>query len=199
MLPNFPRILAELDKLISKRLRDRVRLGHPIISMAHHTTQHEGDRMILGRVDGAQKEIDYKEFESVLRISREEIQSLTFEDIMKKIDAIAEEMTGNMAQIMYSNIEQITKEAGTVIDQGGKPFTFETFLEGLKRIWVDFDEETGQPHMPTIVMNPALHSKIKDKLPEWENNPEYKKRFEEIIKRKYKEWHDRESNRKLVD
>ncbi|MEW5899851.1 MAG: hypothetical protein AB1715_00125, partial [Acidobacteriota bacterium] len=104
MLPNFPSILAELDKLINKRLRYRVRMGHPIISMAHHTTQHEGDRMILGTVNGTQKEMDYKEFESVLRISREEIKSLNIDDIIKKIDAIAEEMTGNMARMMYSNI-----------------------------------------------------------------------------------------------
>jgi len=199
MLPDFPSILAELDKLINKRLRDRVRMGHPIISKGHHTTQHEGDRMIFGTVNGTQKEMDYKEFESVLRISREEIKSLSIDDIIKKIDAIAEEMTGNMARMMYSNIEQITKEAGTAIDQGGKPFTFETFLEALERIWIDFDEETGQPHMPTLVVPPALYTKIREKLPEWENNLEYKKRFEELMKWKLKEWHDRESNRKLVD
>jgi DNA-binding FrmR family transcriptional regulator len=199
MLPDFPRILAELDKLINKRLRYRVRMGHPIISMAGHTTQHEGDRMVYSTVNGTQKEMLYEESRSVFGISREEMKSLTIEDIIKKIDAVAEEMTGGMARMMYSHIEQITKEAGTAIDQGGKPFTFENLLEAIDRIWIDFDEETGQPHMPTIVMHPSLHAKIKDKIPEWENNPEYKKKFEELMKHKYKEWHDRESNRKLVD
>jgi hypothetical protein len=199
MLPDFPNILAKLDNLITKRLQYRVRMGDPIISMAHHTFQHEGDRMVFGTVDGKQKEMDYKQFESVFQISREEIKSLTIGDIIKKIDAVAEEMTGNMARTMFSTIEQITKEAGTSIDQGGKPFTFETFLEVLERVWIDYDEETGRPHMPSLVMHPNLYAKIKDKLPEWESNPEYKRRYEEIMKRKYREWYDRESNRKLVE
>jgi len=127
------------------------------------------------------------------------MKSLTIDDIIKKIDAVAEEMTGHMARSMFANIEEATKEAGTNIDQGGKPFTPDTYLEGLEKIQIDFDEETGRPHMPTLVVNPRLYAEIKDKLPEWENNTEYKKRLEEIIKRKYREWYDRESNRKLVE
>jgi len=48
-------------------------------------------------------------------------------------------------------------------------------------------------------VSPNLGAKLKEKLPEWEANSEYKKRFEDLIERKRKEWNDRESNRKLVD
>lgn len=199
MLPDFPKIISELHNLINIRLRSRVRTGDPVISMVHHIAQHEGEQMVLGTVEGKQKEMDYKKFESVFRISKDEIKSLTIEDIIKKIDSVADEMTGHMARTMFATIEQATKEGGTEIDQGGKPFTFETFLEGLDKIWIDFDEKTGQPHMPSLIMHPNLFAKIKDKLPEWEKNEEYRKRFDEIMKRKYKEWYDREGNRKLVD
>jgi len=199
MLPDFPKIISELNNLINIRLRNRVRTGDPVISMAHYISQHEGDQLVLGTIDGNQKETDYKNFESVFRISRDKIKSLTIEDILKKVDSVAEEMTGHMARTMFASIEQAVKENRTEIDQDGKPFTFEAFLEGLDKIWIDFDEKTGQPHMPSLVMHPNLYAKIKDKLLEWERNEEYRKRFDEIMKRKYKEWYDRESNRKLVE
>jgi len=199
MLPDFPKIKSDLHNLITLRLRHRVKTGDPVISMAHHISQHEGDKAILGTIEGKQKELDYKGFESIFRISKDEIKSLTIEDVIKKIDSVANEMTGHMAQTMFANIKEAAKEVGTEIEQKGKPFTFETFLEALDKIWIDFDEKTGKPHMPSLVMHPNLLARIKDKFPEWEKNEEYRKRFNEIMKRKYKEWYDRESNRKLVD
>ena len=199
MLPDFPKIISELHNLINIRLRHRARTGDPVISIVRHAFQHEGNQMILGTVEGKQKELDYKEFESVFRISKDEIKSLTIEDIIKKIDSVADEITGHMARMMFATIEQATKEAGTAIDGGGKPFTFEMFLEALDKIWIDFDEKTGQPHIPRLVMPPNLFAKNKDKFLEWWKNEEYGKRFDEVMKRKYKEWYDRENNRKLVD
>jgi len=199
MLPDFPKIISELHNLINIRLRHRVRTGDPVISMVRHAFQHEGDQMILGTVEGKQRELNYKEFKSVFRISKEEIKSLTIEDVIKKTDSVADEITGHMARMMFATIDQAAKEGGTEIDGGGKPFTFERFLEAIDKSWIDFDEKTGQPHMPSLVMHPNLYAKIKDKLQEWERNEEYRKRFDKIMKRKYKEWYDRESNRKLVE
>jgi hypothetical protein len=80
----------------------------------------------------------------------------------------------------------------------GQPFTFELFLETLEKISIDFDDQ-GNPYLPTVVVSPELGAKLKSKLPEWEANPDYDKRFKELIERKRKEWNDRESHRKLVD
>jgi hypothetical protein len=199
MLPDFPSIKSQLQTLVSKRLQYRVRAGDPVVAMIGHSIQHEGDRRIYGTVEGKQKELDYKKLESSFSISGDEIKSLTLVDIIKRIDKAAEEMSGHMARTIFTTINQVTEEAGTIIDGGGKPFTFETFLEALDKVGIDFDEETKQPHMPALVMSPDLFAKIKDKIPEWEKNEEYTRRFNEIMKQKYEEWYARECNRKLVD
>jgi len=199
MLPDFPSIKSDLINLVNRRLRHHARMGAPAVAMIRHTFQHEGDRMIYSTVEGSRKEVDYKRVESSLKISRNEIKTLTMEDIIKRIDATAKEFAGKMERGIFSSMAQATKEAGTDIDYGGKPFSFETLLTALDTISIDFDEETKQPHMPAIFMGPELYEKIKDKLPEWEKNEEYKKRWDEVLKRKYEEWYARESNRKLVD
>jgi hypothetical protein len=174
-------------------------MGDPIVAMIGESFQHEGDRMIYRTVEGTQKELDYKKVQASFSISRDEIKSLTVEDIIKRVDAAAQELSGHMARTIFAAIDQGTKEAGTQIDHGGKPFSPEVLFEALEKISIDFDEDTKQPHMPSMVVSPELAAKIKDKLPEWERNEEYKKRFDEIMKRKYEEWYARESNRKLVD
>lgn len=172
MLPDFPSIKAELINLISKRLRHRVRTGDPVLAMITHTVQHEGDRRAYGTVEGDRKEVDYKKIESILSVSRSELKSLTVEDIIRQVDAAADELTGHMARTVFATVEQITNEAGAAVDAGGKPLTFETFSEALDRIRIDFDEETRQPLMPTLVMGPDLFAKVKEKIPEWEKNQE---------------------------
>lgn len=199
MLPDFPSIKSDLINLVNKRLRHHAHMGAPLVAMMPYSVQHEGDRMVYSTVEGNRKEVDYKRVGSSFKISRDEIKTLTAEDILKRIDATAKELAGKMERGIFSTIAQATKEAGTNIDYGGKPFSFETLLTALDTISIEFDEETKQPQMPAIFMSPELYEKIKDKLPEWEQNEEYRKRWDEVLRRKYEEWYARESNRKLVD
>lgn len=199
MLPDFPSIKSDLINLVNRRLIHHALMGAPAVAIMRHSVQHEGDRMIYSTVEGKRKEVDYKRVESSFKISRDEIKTLTVEEIIKRIDATAKEFADKMERGIFSTIAQATKEAGTDIDYGGKPFSFETLLTALDTISIDFDEETKQPDMPALFIGPELYEKIKDKLPEWEKNEEYKKRWDEVLKRKYEEWYARESNRKLVD
>jgi hypothetical protein len=199
MLPDFPNIKSHLDKLVERRLRYRAKMGDPAVAMIGQVFQHEGDRMVYHTVEGTQKELDYKKAEASFSVSRDEVKSLTIDDIIQKIDAAAQQMSSQMARTIFAAIERTSKEAGTEVNAGGKPFSPEVLFEALEKISIDFDEETGEPLMPSVFVSPEVANKIKDKLPEWENNEEYTKRHYEIMKRKYEEWNARESNRKLVD
>ena len=46
---------------------------------------------------------------------------------------------------------------------------------------------------------PEMADVIRERFMEWIRDPEFRKRHEEIMRRKYEAWRDRESNRKLVD
>lgn len=199
MLPDFPSIKSDLDNLATQRLRERVKQGDPVISMIGRTLQHEGRKHSYTTEEGKAREVDYQKSEAAFSISRSEMKSLTLKDIIDKLDQAAEEMTGQVARVMFAAFEESTKEAGTRVDAGGQPLTPPLLLEALEKMRIDFDEETGQPHLPTIVVHPQAFAKIREKLPEWEKDEEYKRRYQEIMKRKYDEWYARESNRKLAD
>ena len=100
---------------------------------------------------------------------------------------------------VYLEVKEIvTTKTGNVVDAEGKPISYELLLRTLETIQLDFDDN-GNPLMPTMVVSPEQYEKMKEKIVEWENDPECNKQFEKIINQKRKEWHDRESNRKLVD
>ncbi|MCK4818719.1 hypothetical protein KA005_23305, partial [bacterium] len=94
-------------------------------------------------------------------------------------------------------LNEVTAKTGNVVDAGGQPLSHELLLKTLETIQLDFDDN-GKPIMPTLVVSPQQYEKIKVKNIEWENDPECQKQFEQMMNRKRKEWHDRESNRKLV-
>jgi hypothetical protein len=107
-------------------------------------------------------------------------------------------MKKQQAQLFFTKIEEATEKTGNIVDGKGKPFSPEFFLEALDKILIEFDDQ-GQPYLPTMFVSPELGNRIKDKLPEWESDPNHKKQFDELINKKRAEWNDRESHRKLVD
>lgn len=199
MLPDFPAIKNDLQDAMTLRLRNKVRMGDPVIAMTPHTLQHEGDKKTYETVQRDQKAMNYKRIEATFSIKREEMRTLTVEQILERVDAAAEEMTRQMATSMFAAISQATDEVGNTVDNAGQPFTFDTLLQGLEKIEIDFDPVTGKPQMPSMVMSPELYEKVKDKLPGWEADPDCNARFETLMKKKRDEWNDRESHRKLVD
>src|SRR2546428_740630 len=74
------------------------------------------------------------------------------------------------------------------------------YFEGNRFETHDVDGD-GQPDLSfiRIVVHPELGRLLQEKGPEWEADPAFQKRRDEIIARKRIEWSDRESNRKLVD
>jgi hypothetical protein len=99
---------------------------------------------------------------------------------------------------MFALLEKVTERTGNIVDARRSSIESNPILDALEKIEIDFDK-FGNPIMPTIVMPPAEHNKIKGKLKDWANNPEMEKRWKEIIGKKKKQWLDRENSRKLVD
>jgi hypothetical protein len=199
MLPDFPEIKEELERLARDRLRQRLRYGDPVLAMVRQIRQHEGRDSIYTTVSGEEQRADYKQVMGEITINIDELIDLPIDAVMERVDAAAEDMLKQIVPSMFAKLKEVTDEVGNVVDAGGKPFSFDLFLETLEKIWIDFNEETGKPKLPTIVVSPQLAEQVKTLLPEWEQNEEYKRRFAELIERKRRQWNDRESNRKLVD
>ena len=197
MLPDFPKIKEKLKKAINRYLQNLVR-QEPFLSQIREERHFEGNRMTLKTQDGELDQSEYKEISGELSIKKEDIITKGPMAFIENVYNTAEEIKKQKAKLVFDKLKEVTDKTGNVVNGKGQPFTFDLFIESLEKIWIDFDDQ-GRPYLPTLVVSPNLGAKLKEKLPEWEANSEYKKRFEDLIEKKRKEWNDRESNRKLVD
>lgn len=199
MLPDFAELKEKLEALAKRRLRQYVRRRDPVIREIRHMYIHEGTGSRYRTMDGTEDRMELKPSVAELRATPDEILDWSLEDVLKRIDGLGEQMLAQIVPAMFGKVKEATNRTGNVVDAGGQPFSFEVFIAGIEKVWIDFDDETGEPHLPTIVVPPGVAERLRTILPEWEKNEDYKRRFSEVIETKRQAWNDRESRRKLVD
>jgi len=197
VLPDFIPVKKKISKVLTSYLRKKLQ-SEPFIGQLRHKVQHEGDRIVMKTYDGSIDKIEYKTLGSEFNIQTEEIIKEGPNAFIKHIDKLVEDLIKQKSKVVFQKLNEITSKTGNVVNLHGEPFTPEKLLEALDKIQMEFDED-GRPTNLTIVMHPDLWNKIKDKIPEWEADTEFRKKHDAIIEKKRREWLDRENNRKLVD
>ena len=117
---------------------------------------------------------------------------------MASLEKIAKEFESQQSKMIFERVNKATAKTGNMVNAGGQDINPDLILQVLETIEIDFNE-AGQPRLPTLVASPEQIQRLKEKMPEWEKDESYKRKFDELIKRKRQEWNDRESHRKLVD
>jgi len=198
MLPDFPTQKEQLLRLLTDyhERRHQAHLGFLASIPAYRN--HEGDQWSLKRADGTSDDIEYQSIEATLTLHRSEIPSMTWEDLQKKIDTVAEEMARQQSAKAFEDIRKAVDEVGNTISAEGGPVTKELFLEMLRRMWVDFDA-SREPILPAIVMHPNAWEAHGATMQSWGEDPDFTAQHRAIITQKREEWRVRESHRKLVD
>lgn len=197
MLPDFPEIKLVHQKIADQQIQIMVRQD-PLFSLVRTEKHFEGNGLSIKRSNDETEKSHYKEISSKFTIEREQIIEKGIIAYIEHFNKVAEDIKRQQAQLLFSNIEEATSKTGNIVDGKGRSFSPELFFQALEKIWIEFDDQ-GQPFLPTMVVSPELGAKIKDKLPVWDSDPDYKKKFDEIIEKKKAEWNDRESDRKLAD
>ena len=197
MLPDFPKIKERFVEAINNYLEILIR-QEPFLSQIREEQHFEGNKTSSKDENEELYQSAYKEISSKIPINREDVIVKGPMAFVENIQNMAEEIKKKKAKFVFDNLKEITSKTGNVVNGKGQPFSFDIFMEMLNKISIAFDDQ-GNPDWPTLVVSPEMGAKLREKFPEWESNPDYKKRFENIIKRKRKEWNDRESYRKLVD
>jgi len=154
----------------------------------------EGNKTTLQRYDGTIDDLPMKRSGAGMRIRCDDLEEKGLRAVLDAIEQVATEMANQQTKQFIKRLDEITRESGQVYDNQGRPFTFDTILDLLETLDIDFDKH-GQPSMPTIMAGSQIINKAKNLEPTNEQN----KRYNEILGRKYSEWRDRESNRRLVD
>jgi len=197
MLPDFPGLKSKIQSIINQRMRRTV-YGSGVLSRIRRLQAHEGDTFSTYRLDGSVQQSGTREIGVEFSVDKNELAKLTPKELVEKVDRVALEMAEKTSKGVFEDIRKVTDETGNVVDSRGQPFSFDLLLQGLEKIEMDFDEH-GQPTGLTIVMHPELGKRVPELIKQWEANPDFKKRYDELIEKKREAWSVRESRRKLVD
>lgn len=199
-LPKYPQLKKKLAKMMMDFFEAEAKKELGPMQDVRRFTQHEGKTLVHNTMDNnsKDKELKYKEVKTDFRVAYADIPNMGPEDVLKILQEKAKDFGSQQAKHQYKVIAQTTEETGNVVNGKGKPFTLDTFFEVMEKIQIDFDE-FGKPHMPTMVVGTSGAEQAKKVMQEAENNPDAKKRMDELMRKK-KEEHDAEqARRKLVD
>ncbi len=195
MLPDFPKIKAELNKSLNK-YSQFLHSKHPLLSQIRKERHYEGKEMSIDRENGVREISKYKEISSTLADKKEELIEKGFIAIIENIPNVIEDINKQISRLLFDRVEDAAKKSGNIIECKSRKFDFDVFMDMLEKVSIEFTDQ-GVPMLPTISFSDPEY--IKTKFIEWGSNKEYKERFQKLMEKKKKEWDAEESNRKLVD
>ena len=178
------------------RIRDRVEANVPLMAHSRSLTQHEGHVHSHEQEGGNIISEGYEEIAAPVEIKFSEVPELVGERLIRKVDALADEMARQTSQLGYRKIDELSSAAGTAVDGKGRPFSQEMFLKALESMEIDFDER-GNPKTE-IHAHPDMVKVMVKRGAEWERDTNFQRRYRDLMQRKREAWRARESNRKLV-
>ena len=196
MLPDFLKTKEKLKKMLDSERKKAELLHLGPVADAPRSMIFEGkrtNRTVIIYTDAPCEEIKMEEVTSRLEVKWEEVETMTHETILNKIDGVAKEMAEQIKKSYYETLSEAAEEAGDVISADGKPLSVDMILEMLEKMNVSFDEE-GNPSGLTFAGNPELRPVIAEVISQAESDP----RYQTLMEQKREEWRVRESNRKLV-
>ena len=130
---------------------------------------------------------------SVVVFRWDDIRTCNLHALAEQVNKSVEERLAQVMPHFFDVFHRTCDAAGTAADAGGRPFSFELYLEGLERIELQFDRE-GKPILPTLVMHPSMAEHLRSMPP---ITPEQQKAMDELIERKRTEFNARRRHRKL--
>lgn len=195
MLPDYPITKNKIyQKIILKRyqaIRDACIGPLAGIPVARH---FEGNLNDDGR--GPR---EYHETTSELSIGNSELEAMTPQQVMERIDVLLLDMARQQGEFIFRHFVDIA-EAGTGnVTVGNTPLDADLFLQALEKLYIEFDK-TGQPNISKLdYLGPEGAISFEVLCQQLLNTLESRARYEAILAQKREEWRDRESTRKLVD
>ena len=183
------------------RVQAIMREKAPILSQIGGITQHDGDVIAYEQITDSGTRVvseGFKEGRTDFTVAFKDVPTLMGEKLEAKLNEIADDMARQHSLALQAQLDSVTREAGTAFDAGGAPLNKEMHLEMMDKVEMQFDPATGKPEM-IFWASATMIEEFQKAMEEWKRDPEFVRKSKEIMSRKYEEWRDRESRRKLVD
>jgi hypothetical protein len=193
MLPDFPETKLLFHRFFVTHMRRKARAISPLGAVKVRYI-HEGHGMETVRADQSVSDGSPQQFTSMMEIKSEEIEKLTFQDVLARYDQVVLDMVRQQASYAFAKLDQEIPDSNK-LDAKGKKMDAAMMLEMLKAMETDFYPD-GSPHELHVVgfsqgRLDAIDQEVK-------SNPELQKQFDEMMQEKKEKWLAREADRKLV-
>jgi hypothetical protein len=198
MLPHFPKAHKQMTDIRDDKIWEGFYSASPILSQIGMRQQREGRECSVQDEQGTIQQINYQPTNASVQCKVEEARGLTLEDYLEIAREPAAEMGKQVVRRLYEMIHETATKAGNVVDAGGRPFTYDLFLEILEKVQFDFNAD-GSPIWPSLNLGSEAYAKFKRQWPEWLKDENFYTRLSTVIDRKREEFYEREACRRLVD
>lgn len=132
------------------------------------------------------------QFSITIEFAVEDIVNYNIEKFSESIYKLTYAIIENMHKMIFDNLTIITDFTGNVINGKGKPFSFDLYLDMLKKTEIRFDDN-GNPILPSIVAGHELSEKINN----IKMTKEQEERRNQIIDTKRNQYYAKKCNRRL--
>ena len=195
MLPDFPETKKLFSHFFRTYMRRRAREISPYGAVQTRYL-HEGRAMKITRADRSESTSGMEQLSVLLDIKHDEIENLTLQKAIAKHDAMIVEMVQKQTDFIRERMSSEIPESQS-LDGKGRKFDAQVLIELLEKMQIDFypDGTPHELHVDGPLFTPESLAAV-DK--EFENNPELKRKFDEMMEKKKEEWRAREADRKLV-
>lgn len=193
MLPDFLKTKEKLKKMLDSEMKKAQSRHMELLADTPKSNLFEGGKVILIRTDGSREEVKMEKATSKLEVKWKEVETMTHEMVLDKINSVSEEMAEKMRISFCETLSEAAKEAGNVTSSDGEPLTIDLFLKMLEEMHIFFDKK-GNPSGLTFADSPKLRPALAEIISQAEFDP----RYQALIERKREEWRVRENNRELV-
>ena len=198
MLPDFAKAKARARRTLLRMIEAQVPVAAPLLKGVAVLRQHEGRAGEITRADKSTSTTNYELAEFSITFTRDELKQPDPTLIVQKIADVARQMGDTQTRRMLEAVKEAADEVGNIVHADGE-LTQDKYLEIFRGVEMDFDPKTLKL-LPgfTFVMHPELAAKVVPKIREWEQEPEFRAKYERMMDTKLEEWRDREACRKLV-
>ena len=198
MLPDFPDVKDRNRRLFLEAVRKRILAQEPLLAGIGHRRVHEGRTARLTRRDRSVDEMEFQEARAELQIPREQMRSVTIEQLLAHVNIMAEQFAEQQVHLMISKIHEAVENVGNSVS-AQELGNMEAYLESQRRIEVEFDPDTLQPKDMVIVLHPDRVDSFVAQMKQWEEDPYFREESEKIRAKQLEAWRAREDSRRLVD
>jgi hypothetical protein len=195
MLPAFGAVLVEFEAAFQFHLMNFVGRNGVLGSIQKHRI-HEGQGSSLHRGDGSSDVMEMQTSSSTFDLPLAESLTLDMEGIFKAIQKIADDFARQQTEMVFRKIDKTVEKTGFTVDGRGQPLSPELILQALEKMHVDFDAH-GEIDGVVISIPESMAGRAEAIIEKAENSPGLKLAFDELKKKKYEQFRDREMDRTL--